>query len=91
MANGERMDALEAAQRALRKDFDGLKLRTQEICTGMAYLVARLEEANLEPGAAKLLADAEVQYSLLKNLQLTYMRNYPESSYPMPDARGLKN
>lgn len=85
------MDAVEAAVREMRKEFAGLRLTVQEICTGMAYLVARIEEANEEPEAAKLLADAEVQFSLLKNLRLTYMQKYPYACDPIPDEKGLKN
>lgn len=85
------MDAVEAAVQALRKDFAGLRLTTQEICTGMAYLVARIEEANEEPEAARLLADAEIQFSLLKNLRLNYMQTYPGEGHPIPDGKALKN
>lgn len=84
------MDAVEAAVREIRKDFDGLRLTVQEICTGMAFLVARIEEANREPAATKLLADAEKQFSLLNNLRRIYIQKYPDVSFPTPDGT-LKN
>lgn len=91
MANIDRMDAAEAAVQALRKDFDDLSLTTQEICTGMAYLVARIEEANREPGSAKLLADAERQFSRLEAMRRIYIQKYPEACSPLPAGKGLKN
>lgn len=85
------MGAVEAAVQEMRKDFDDLRLSTQEICTGMAYLVARIEEANFEPEAAKLLVDADKQFSLLKNLRLAYMQKYPGEGHPILDSKALKN